>query len=176
MVFSPTLSHVVLVITAGVLFYAALTDLNHFKIRNELISSWLGCLLYTLCCPAEGHEGQRLCRTRDHDQIICGIVTEFIGSGCPANRDPVRHPNVFYGRLRSRRRVDRQQPHGALGRRQPGLWVLNASPKILGLHAVYGLKRCARHAYPLVDVIVCIEPVFTPSSPGSLVIFSITHV
>jgi hypothetical protein len=31
MVFSPTLSHVVLVITAGVLFYAALTDLNHFR-------------------------------------------------------------------------------------------------------------------------------------------------
>src|SRR6266568_1698193 len=35
--FSPTLSHVVLVITAGVLFYAALTDFKYFKIRNELI-------------------------------------------------------------------------------------------------------------------------------------------
>jgi prepilin peptidase CpaA len=37
MAFSPTLSHVVLVITAAVLFYAALTDLKYFKIRNELI-------------------------------------------------------------------------------------------------------------------------------------------
>ena len=54
MVFSPTLSHVVLVITAGVLFYAALTDLNHFRIRNELILFLVG-----------------LFRTRDHDQIIC---------------------------------------------------------------------------------------------------------
>jgi prepilin peptidase CpaA len=35
--FSPTLSHVVLVITAGVLFYAALADFKYFKIRNELI-------------------------------------------------------------------------------------------------------------------------------------------
>jgi prepilin peptidase CpaA len=34
---SPTQSHVVLVITAGVLFYVALTDLKYFKIRNELI-------------------------------------------------------------------------------------------------------------------------------------------
>ncbi len=34
---SPIMSHVVLVITAGVLFYAALTDLKDFKIRNELI-------------------------------------------------------------------------------------------------------------------------------------------
>lgn len=32
-----TLSQVVLVITAGVLFYAALTDFKYFKIRNELI-------------------------------------------------------------------------------------------------------------------------------------------
>jgi Flp pilus assembly protein protease CpaA len=37
MAFSPTLSHVVLVITGGVLFYAALTDFKYFKIRNELI-------------------------------------------------------------------------------------------------------------------------------------------
>src|SRR5437763_1813858 len=37
MAFSPTLSHVVLVITAGVLFYVALTDLKYFKISNELI-------------------------------------------------------------------------------------------------------------------------------------------
>jgi prepilin peptidase CpaA len=37
MAFSPTLSHVVLVITAGVLFYVALTDFKYFKIRNELI-------------------------------------------------------------------------------------------------------------------------------------------
>src|SRR5262245_10446877 len=34
---SPALAHVILVITAGVLFYAALTDLREFKIRNELI-------------------------------------------------------------------------------------------------------------------------------------------
>src|SRR5258705_5050414 len=37
MALAPTLSHVVLVITAGVLFYVALTDLKYFKIRNELI-------------------------------------------------------------------------------------------------------------------------------------------
>jgi prepilin peptidase CpaA len=37
MAFSAPLSHVVLVITAAVLFYVALTDLKHFKIRNELI-------------------------------------------------------------------------------------------------------------------------------------------
>jgi prepilin peptidase CpaA len=37
MAFSPTISHVVLVITAGVLFYVALTDFRYFKIRNELI-------------------------------------------------------------------------------------------------------------------------------------------
>jgi prepilin peptidase CpaA len=34
---SPVLSQIVLVVTAGVLFYAALTDLREFKIRNELI-------------------------------------------------------------------------------------------------------------------------------------------
>ena len=37
MAFSPTLSHVMLVITAGVLFYVALTDFKYFKIRNEFI-------------------------------------------------------------------------------------------------------------------------------------------
>jgi Flp pilus assembly protein protease CpaA len=37
MAFSASLSHVVLVITAGVLFYVALTDFKQFKIRNELI-------------------------------------------------------------------------------------------------------------------------------------------
>jgi prepilin peptidase CpaA len=37
MAFSAPLSHVVLVITAAVLFYVALTDLKHFKIRNEVI-------------------------------------------------------------------------------------------------------------------------------------------
>jgi prepilin peptidase CpaA len=37
MAFSPSLSHVVLVITAAVLFYVALTDFKEFKIRNELI-------------------------------------------------------------------------------------------------------------------------------------------
>jgi prepilin peptidase CpaA len=45
MAFSPTLSHVVLVITAGVLFYAALTDLKHFKIRNELILVLIGLFI-----------------------------------------------------------------------------------------------------------------------------------
>ena len=39
---SPALSHVVLVITAAVLFYAALTDLRDFKIRNELIGVLVG--------------------------------------------------------------------------------------------------------------------------------------
>jgi len=38
----PTLSHVVLVITGGVLFYGALTDLKQFKIRNELILVLIG--------------------------------------------------------------------------------------------------------------------------------------
>src|SRR5260370_27804992 len=37
MAFSAPLSHVVLVITAAVLFYVALTDFKHFKIRNELV-------------------------------------------------------------------------------------------------------------------------------------------
>jgi prepilin peptidase CpaA len=37
MEFSAPLSHVVLVITAAVLFYVALTDFKQFKIRNELI-------------------------------------------------------------------------------------------------------------------------------------------
>src|SRR2546422_6866520 len=37
MAFSAPLSHVVLVITAGVLFYVALTDFKYFKIRNELV-------------------------------------------------------------------------------------------------------------------------------------------
>jgi prepilin peptidase CpaA len=37
MAFSTALSHVVLVITAAVLFYVALTDFKQFKIRNELI-------------------------------------------------------------------------------------------------------------------------------------------
>lgn len=34
---SAPLSHIVLVITAAVLFYVALTDFKHFKISNELI-------------------------------------------------------------------------------------------------------------------------------------------
>ena len=33
----PTLSHVVLVITAATLFYVALTDLKEYKIRNDLV-------------------------------------------------------------------------------------------------------------------------------------------
>ena len=37
MAFSAPLSHVVLVITAAVLFYVALTDFKQFKIRNEVI-------------------------------------------------------------------------------------------------------------------------------------------
>src|SRR6516225_1331220 len=42
MAFSPSLSHVVLVITAAVLFYVALTDFKQFKIRNELILVLVG--------------------------------------------------------------------------------------------------------------------------------------
>ena len=42
MAYSPTLSHVVLVITAGVLFYAALVDFKEFKIRNEVILILIG--------------------------------------------------------------------------------------------------------------------------------------
>jgi prepilin peptidase CpaA len=45
MAFSPALSHVVLVITAAVLFYAALTDLKYFKIRNELILVLIGLFI-----------------------------------------------------------------------------------------------------------------------------------
>ena len=45
MAFSPTLSHVVLVITAGVLFYVALTDFKEFKIRNELILVLIGLFI-----------------------------------------------------------------------------------------------------------------------------------
>jgi prepilin peptidase CpaA len=45
MAFSPTLSHVVLVITAGVLFYVALTDFKYFKIRNELILVLIGLFI-----------------------------------------------------------------------------------------------------------------------------------
>src|SRR5712691_2480074 len=45
MAFSPTLSHVVLVITAGVLFYVALTDFREFKIRNELILVLVGLFI-----------------------------------------------------------------------------------------------------------------------------------
>src|SRR5262245_5267095 len=41
----PTLSHVVLVITAGVLFYVALTDFKYFKIRNELILVLIGLFI-----------------------------------------------------------------------------------------------------------------------------------
>jgi prepilin peptidase CpaA len=37
MAYSAVLAHTVLVITAAVLFYAAWTDLKHYKIRNELI-------------------------------------------------------------------------------------------------------------------------------------------
>src|SRR5215467_16193491 len=37
MAFSPSLSHVMLVITGAVLFYVALTYFKQFKIRNELI-------------------------------------------------------------------------------------------------------------------------------------------
>ena len=37
MALSASLSHVVLVITAAVLFYVALTDFKEFKIRNEFI-------------------------------------------------------------------------------------------------------------------------------------------
>ncbi len=47
--------------------------------------------------------GGLLCRIRDHDHIIVRIITQFIGSGFPADRDRVRHspewPKVF--KLRS---------------------------------------------------------------------------
>ena len=49
MALSPTLSHVVLVITAGVLFYVGLTDFKYFKIRNELVLVLVGLfILHTL--------------------------------------------------------------------------------------------------------------------------------
>ena len=42
MAISAPLSHVVLVITAAVLFYVGLTDFKHFKIRNDLILVLIG--------------------------------------------------------------------------------------------------------------------------------------
>lgn len=42
---SMTLSHVVLVIAAGVLFYVALTDFKEFKIRNEVILVLVGLFI-----------------------------------------------------------------------------------------------------------------------------------
>jgi Flp pilus assembly protein protease CpaA len=42
MAVSAALSHVLLVITAAVLFYAALTDLKQFTIRNDLILVLVG--------------------------------------------------------------------------------------------------------------------------------------
>src|SRR5499427_7274151 len=42
MAFSPTLSQLVLVITAAALFYVAVADLKEFKIRNELILVLVG--------------------------------------------------------------------------------------------------------------------------------------
>src|SRR6266571_1726473 len=41
MAFSAPLSHVVLVITAAVLFYVGLTDFKQFKIRNDLVLAGL---------------------------------------------------------------------------------------------------------------------------------------
>src|SRR5690349_2297373 len=38
MVLSPVWSYFVLVLTSAVLFYAAFTDLRHFKISNELVA------------------------------------------------------------------------------------------------------------------------------------------
>ena len=37
MMHNPTVSYVILVIAAAVLFYAALTDLKHYKIRNDVV-------------------------------------------------------------------------------------------------------------------------------------------
>jgi prepilin peptidase CpaA len=45
MALSPTLSHIVLVITAGVLFYVGLTDFKYFKIRNELVLVLVGLFI-----------------------------------------------------------------------------------------------------------------------------------
>jgi prepilin peptidase CpaA len=49
MVSHPALANVVLVVTAAVLFYVTVTDLKHYKIRNELILLLFGLfLLHTL--------------------------------------------------------------------------------------------------------------------------------
>jgi Flp pilus assembly protein protease CpaA len=53
MAFSAPLSHVVLVITAAVLFYVALTDFKQFKIRNELILVLAGLFACTVVRPGE---------------------------------------------------------------------------------------------------------------------------
>src|SRR5712692_3476485 len=43
------LANIVLVVTAAVLFYVAVTDLKHFKIRNEVILLLIGLMvLYML--------------------------------------------------------------------------------------------------------------------------------
>ena len=54
MAVSAPMSHVVLVITAAVLFYVALTDFKHFKIRNELILVLAGLFVVPRFCPAVG--------------------------------------------------------------------------------------------------------------------------
>jgi len=49
MIFAPIYSYVVLVLTAATLFYVAFTDLQEFKIRNELVLVLAGLfLIYSL--------------------------------------------------------------------------------------------------------------------------------
>jgi prepilin peptidase CpaA len=53
MAFSPFASYVVLVVTAGTLFYVALTDLKEFRVANELILVLAG--LYLVFAALSGH-------------------------------------------------------------------------------------------------------------------------
>jgi hypothetical protein len=60
MAFSAPLSHVVLVITATVLFYLALTDFKQFKIRNELIFALTGLLRHPRAVVRRAHSAMAL--------------------------------------------------------------------------------------------------------------------
>ena len=88
MAFSASLSHVVLVITAAVLFYVALTDLKHFKIRNEVIlvltglfvvhailsGRWVSAHWNLAFAALDNQAGKPPLRRRDCSQALFGSV------------------------------------------------------------------------------------------------------
>src|SRR5205809_530885 len=90
MALSPVLSDFVLVITAVVLFYAAMTDLKEFKIRNELI-------IATIHAVAAKFGLVKVQQTGDHKLIpfaptvAAALITAFM-LGC-------LQPNTYVIRL-----------------------------------------------------------------------------